>query len=692
MSEGIDKYLPLWGEWHRDSIIGKGSYGEVYKIYKEDANGQRVYAAAKYISVPTGEKDKEAVLNKGLATDELSLKEYFDNRADAFMKESELMLKLRKYPNIVRYEDHIRTPKYDDVGWDIIIRMELLEALDKYLKRMPFTQRDVVKMGIDICNAIECCRQENVIHRDVKIENIFIDANGNYKLGDFGVSRESQGTTRGTMVGTEDYMAPEIIKHEKYSYNVDVYSIGIVMYRLLNNTRIPFLRPDGPITQNDYAEAMSKILSGKHKLPSPKYASGKLADIIIKACAYDRTKRYAKAADMAADLMAIYPTTTNEIVKAPIGYTSTNSGKTTYEGSGSGNDSQIPTYDNLNGEGKTVSEVWNPADADMSIIGTGENTYIDSKGTVSEVDQSGRTVADIVALGGTASDFVPPENDTPKGSVWKKVLIPLLIVLLLCGAGLGYYLISSPEPTQVASVTIGGLEEEIGMKVGDTVQLNPGISPADSEGEFGFESKDEAVATVDDKGLITAVAEGETKVVVKFAGETVEIKITVSKDGVPVEFIFAPENQVLTVGDTRELAINVADAPANYIVTNVTPENHTEGAPIYSISDNTVVLIEGYTLKALKPGTTTITVTIGSVSATFDVTVKAKQEPSKPTQPTKPVQPSQPTQPKQPVQPVQPVQPAEPVQPVQPVQPPVDPEEVGPEEPVQLTPVRGEAY
>ena len=169
LPEGIFKYEPLWGEWHIGELIGKGSYGEVYKIYR-DVGGKREYAAAKYISIPKSEQDKELVYSKGLATDEESLRSFFETRANTFSREIDLMMKLRGSANVVRYEAHLKQEKADDVGWDIIIRMELLTSLEKYLRTNSFSKKDVIRLGIDICGAIESCQKEKIIHRDVKTD------------------------------------------------------------------------------------------------------------------------------------------------------------------------------------------------------------------------------------------------------------------------------------------------------------------------------------------------------------------------------------------------------------------------------------------------------------------------------------------------------------------------------------------
>lgn len=99
------------------------------------------------------------------------------------------MSKLRGNSNIVSYEDHNVIEKQDgEFGWDIFIRMELLTPIVQYFTDNAPTQQDIIKLGIDICKALEVCGKYNIIHRDIKPSNIFVSDVGEFKLGDFGVA------------------------------------------------------------------------------------------------------------------------------------------------------------------------------------------------------------------------------------------------------------------------------------------------------------------------------------------------------------------------------------------------------------------------------------------------------------------------------------------------------------------------
>lgn len=146
----------------------------------------------------------------------------------------------------------------------------------------------------------------NVIHRDIKPENIFVSDNGDFKLGDFGIARTIDRTMSGlSKKGTYNYMAPEVYRGSEYGFSVDLYSLGIVLYRLLNRNRVPFLPPPPePITFHSRELALAKRMGGE-PLPPPVHAQGRLAEIIQKACAFDPKERYSSPAQMRQELEAI---------------------------------------------------------------------------------------------------------------------------------------------------------------------------------------------------------------------------------------------------------------------------------------------------------------------------------------------------------------------------------------------------
>ena len=165
-----------------------------------------------------------------------SITELFRSRVADITSEFRLMSKLKGNTNVVSYEDHTIVQHDDDPGYDILIRMELLKSLPVYLReRAKLTDPDeveklTVKIGTDICRALELCWRYSIVHRDIKPQNIFINASGDFKLGDFGIAKTSNHTTRATRTGTYSYMAPEVYLGRPYNATVDIYSLGLVLY------------------------------------------------------------------------------------------------------------------------------------------------------------------------------------------------------------------------------------------------------------------------------------------------------------------------------------------------------------------------------------------------------------------------------------------------------------------------------
>lgn len=286
--------------WTLTKLLGQGSFGKVFEAQREDF-GTIYKAAIKIISIPFNDSEIASARAEGM--DEESVCTYFRSVVHDVVSEFELMSRLKGTTNIVSYEDHAVVPHSDGIGWDVIIRMELLSPMLDYMSKHNMTRADIIQLGIDMCKALEICQRYNIIHRDIKPENMFVSAMGDYKLGDFGIARTIDKTSGGlSKKGTYTYMAPEVYREDSYGSSVDIYSLGIVMYRLLNYNRAPFLpSPPSPITHNDRETAIVRRISGE-KLPMPANAEGRLAEIVLKACAYLPRDRYSSPLMMRQEL------------------------------------------------------------------------------------------------------------------------------------------------------------------------------------------------------------------------------------------------------------------------------------------------------------------------------------------------------------------------------------------------------
>ena len=143
---------------------------------------------------------------------------------------------------MVRLESYQIESNPDQFRWKIYLKMELLQDLSSYTEEHEMDEQEVIHLAMDICQALMSCEEKNIVHRDIKPDNILVDKEGNYKLGDFGIARYAEKTWNTlSRRGTFYYMAPEVYHGQKYGAEADIYSLGMVLYRLLNKGRDPFV-------------------------------------------------------------------------------------------------------------------------------------------------------------------------------------------------------------------------------------------------------------------------------------------------------------------------------------------------------------------------------------------------------------------------------------------------------------------
>lgn len=281
----------IWPGWETVRVIGSGGFGKVYEIQKaEDSKTGDYRSALKVITIPQSPDDYRAYEDDGY--DEKSISAIFKEQIDDIVSEFQMMSQFKGTSNIVSYEDHRIVPHADGRGWDILIRMELLMALPEYFNRHGMSEADTIKLGQDICRALELCGQKDIIHRDIKPQNVFVNEFGDFKLGDFGIAKSMDHTTKATKIGTYSYMAPEVYRNKPYGASVDIYSLGLVMYWLLNERRLPFLpMPPAVPTAAQNNEAQMRRLSGD-AIPAPKNGSPELKAVVLKAISFDPAERF----------------------------------------------------------------------------------------------------------------------------------------------------------------------------------------------------------------------------------------------------------------------------------------------------------------------------------------------------------------------------------------------------------------
>lgn len=285
--------------------IGSGGFGTVYKVSKQNIAGCYI-KALKHITVPS-KKQYNAVLNS-MGGDYEKADNYFKNVLNDIVNEIKILNSLSEENanNIVSYYENHVEEKENPKTYDVYILMEYLTPYTDFFEQEKLTIRDVIDLGLDILSALKVCHANNIIHRDIKEDNIFVTKNKKYKLGDFGVSKITNDKAQAESVkGTLSYIAPEVyLGKEKYTSTVDLYSLGIVLYRLLNYSRSPFL-PKYPevYTMNDEERAFEERMRGiTPELPSK--APKALGEVIVKSIS-DKESRYLSVHEFYEELLNV---------------------------------------------------------------------------------------------------------------------------------------------------------------------------------------------------------------------------------------------------------------------------------------------------------------------------------------------------------------------------------------------------
>ena len=222
----LKNFIPVYDN-KEPVIIGTGAYGKVF-LYKNKID-KKLYAIK--------HMDKKC-LNKSLKT----LKGIYD----------EINIQSRIYhQNIVR----LLYVKESSQGFDLVMRFANKGSLFHYIrKKKKLTEKESFKYFSQIINAVYFLHKNDLIHRDIKPENILLFDNNLCKLCDFGWCVKLDGKQRRTFCGTPEYMSPEIINKMEYSKEIDVWSLGILLYEMIHGYS-PF-RPENSLNA---FEVLNKI-------------------------------------------------------------------------------------------------------------------------------------------------------------------------------------------------------------------------------------------------------------------------------------------------------------------------------------------------------------------------------------------------------------------------------------------------
>lgn len=258
-------------------------YWKVTSFVGED-NGCEVYKVSRKI-------DKNTAQNAILRHAFVGKSNYTDEHAEYFTEEADFIESVKDLDGVSNYLDVYVQDNQNKKTCDLYIFTEELTSLEELMKTKTFAEDEVVDFGIQMSEMLETLEAKNIFHGNISPKNIFVTADGRYKIGGF---TDFEGKITDT-----SFVAPEVYKQENVDYTTDIYSVGIIMYAMCNGGKIPF-----ESDSCDRKNACEERFSGK-AVTAPSEGNEKLKSVIVIACQPNNANRWKNAGNIKNALTSI---------------------------------------------------------------------------------------------------------------------------------------------------------------------------------------------------------------------------------------------------------------------------------------------------------------------------------------------------------------------------------------------------
>lgn len=258
-------------DWKVTSFVGEDNGCEVYKVSRKI--------------------DKNTAQNAILRHAFVGKSNYTDERAEYFTEEADFIESVKDLDGVSNYLDVYVQDNQNKKTCDLYIFTEELTSLEELMKTKTFAEDEVVDFGIQMSEMLETLEAKNIFHGNISPKNIFVTADGRYKIGGF---TDFEGKITDT-----SFVAPEVYKQENVDYTTDIYSVGIIMYAMCNGGKIPF-----ESDSCDRKNACEERFSGK-SVTAPSEGDEKLKSVIVIACQPNNANRWKNASNIKNALTSI---------------------------------------------------------------------------------------------------------------------------------------------------------------------------------------------------------------------------------------------------------------------------------------------------------------------------------------------------------------------------------------------------
>ncbi|KAI9207140.1 Pkinase-domain-containing protein [Polychytrium aggregatum] len=252
-----------------EQLSSKGDPTQIYAKIKKIGQGA---SGAVFMARRNGSKSMVAIKQMDLA---------LQPRKDLVINEIKVM-RDSQHPNIVNYQDSYL------VGKELWVVMEFMEggALTDVIENNTLNENQIAAISFEAMKGLRHLHSKNIIHRDIKSDNVLLNAEGHVKITDFGFCARitAERSKRATMVGTAYWMAPEVVKNKEYGAKVDVWSAGIMAIEMIEG--------EPPYLDVDPIKALYLIATnGTPKLKHPEKMGSQFKSFLSRCLEVDVSKR-----------------------------------------------------------------------------------------------------------------------------------------------------------------------------------------------------------------------------------------------------------------------------------------------------------------------------------------------------------------------------------------------------------------